>query len=107
MEHLENQALLKIFSTTATTRASLAGHERIDVEHAIDTVDGLLHNVRSMMPYLTQGKSREEAVQEERRQAVGEYHKYLKSTLGEEKYHEYVKEQLGEEGYQKFIRSEQ
>lgn len=94
-----------MYATNSLAKASLAGHEKIDVEHAMGMVEDLLHLTRSMVPYVTQGRTRADETKAERQEAVNEYHKYLKDTLGEEKYHEYVREQLGDEGYEQFMRS--
>ena len=102
--YIEKRQISELLSTQILTKASIISHNMVDIETEQKNVTGALHNLRSCMPYLTQGKSVGEALEQERQESVNQYHAYLKETLGEEGYHEYLKEQLGEEKYQEFIK---
>jgi len=104
--YLENRQLVDICLGHALSNAALAGNPNIDLDTAFDAVHGLTHQLRSLIPYLTHGKTLVDEMEAERQKAVDQYHEYLKGELGEEGYHEYLKDKLGEEEYLKFTRSE-
>ena len=103
--YLENNVLRELIGIQSLAKASTSSHSDVDLEKACEPLYKMLHALRSTIPYLTEGKSHTEALEQERARAIEEYHEYVRNTLGDEKYHEYLREKLGEEDYLKFIES--
>jgi hypothetical protein len=101
---MEKKQVSELLSTQILSKSAVMSHNRVDIESEQGKLLKAMHSLRGCIPYLTQGRTLADELEEERKQGIKEYHQYLRDTLGDDEYHEYLLEQLGEEKYREFIK---